>query len=707
MLILPQTFAASSKGRYVVIAVLLFMLSLKGSAAIKTWTGSAGDSHWSSPANWNDNTLPKENDLVVFDNINLAGNYTVTISGTDSIVVQSVKIQPLAGNLITLAIDSLSTQQIALTLLGAGYSMIIGSGAVFINASGASGGNVITLADSLQISNGGQYTHRTRRPHTAIVAMLSHKPGTENGSFEFDLPSGTGTVSLSNRIYGNLILSATKAGGSRSYTGTGSNTLTIRGDLILHTGVNLNIDLATANGNIIVNGNFIQEGGSLNLASGAGDMTVMKIGGHVTQSASAQITESNTGIPCIELNGLSQQQISFAGSLTNEVIVRINNPSGIVLQSPLSLPYRLDLLQGAVTTTSNQLLVLDAGCDIRADTVASKSYVNGPMRKEGLSATDHFLFPVGKALSMRWLELKNATGNFTVEYIKGNPKDINSAYGTGIDHIASGYYWTVDADPGLPSSASMELSFAAGNSGVTDMSELRIAELMSGSWMDRNNESYTGSPGSSGSVNSEIINNFGPSSRYFTLASSTANQNPLPVKLVSFVASRSDPGVNLYWEIGTAEDSLSFEIWASQDNQSFRLINKILSVPFQTAYRYTDGLPYPKTSYYKLCITEKSGTSYFSKVVALVRDEDGPAIQFVSYSVVKNNLEIGLVGHAPGIFKLKIVNSSGKIIKVIGAFISDGFNKESIRLDGVSAGVYYIMGQFENKCTNVLRFIKQ
>ena len=148
---------------------------------------------------------------------------------------------------------------------------------------------------------------------------------------------------------------------------------------------------------MLVKGDLNKNGGSLNLASGAGNTTVMKVAGDVNQSPTAQVTESNTGFPCIELNGTATQHISMAGSIINSVTFRVNNVAGVILQSPLSLPYKLDLEKGSITTTSANLLTLQPGCTIQADSNASGSFVNGPLRKEGLSGAAYFLFPVGKA----------------------------------------------------------------------------------------------------------------------------------------------------------------------------------------------------------------------------------------------------------------------------------------------------------------------
>ena len=75
---------------------------------------------------------------------------------------------------------------------------------------------------------------------------------------------------------------------------------------------------ASVNGNIIINGNYIQNGGTFNISIGAGDNSIVKINGNITQT-SRVITETNTGLPVIELDGTAQQTVSMQGTITNSV----------------------------------------------------------------------------------------------------------------------------------------------------------------------------------------------------------------------------------------------------------------------------------------------------------------------------------------------------------------------------------------------------
>jgi len=233
-----------------------------------------------------------------------------------------------------------------------------------------------------------------------------------------------------------------------------------------------------------------------------------------------------------------------AGGITNSVAVKINNAAGVELQTPLSLPYQLELTAGQVSTSSTNLLTLQADCTVKADTLSSASFINGPLKKQGLMVHDQFLFPVGKGNTQRWLSLTNVTGNYTVEFFRGNPRLMSSTYHTNLHHISAIEHWTIAADLSPAPQTAVKLSFNDPNSGgVTDLATLRVAKLSGGTWMDAGNTSCMGSAGSNGFVTSHTLNSFGPM-EYFTLASTTGSFNPLlvngrarPVRDTAFMLS--------------------------------------------------------------------------------------------------------------------------------------------------------------------------
>jgi hypothetical protein len=492
------------------------------------WDGGGGDGLWTTAANWSGNIVPIASDNVVLDNAFIAGNYTVALPpGSASTTIKTISITPAAGRTIELILPAANTAVPAFIVTGPGYGMIINNGGIFRNASGSDSGLPVVIADSLQINNGGRYIQNSDCSHAATIGVLSRAPGTEEGLFEFDIPGASNTISLSGRTYGKLVFSSNASPGTVTYTATGTNGATINSDLQLGEDVNFSLNLSDT---LLIKRDLIQQGGVINLGN-SGRTLITVIGRHMTQSAAGMITESGTAVPEIVLNGNTKQQIDCRGAIQNSIAFTINNMAGAMLMAPLSLPYLLQLQRGIVTTTTTNLLTLMPGCRLQVDSLSNNSFINGPVRIEGLSAAGHYLLPVGRDNVMRWLALKNATGNFTTAFIKGNPTLLSATYGSGIHHISSIEYWSIQADAVPAASAAFELSFNDPNSGgVTDMATLRASYLNGSTWMNAGNTGTTGSPGARGSVISNVISNLGSGTVYFALGSSVSSGNPLPLR---------------------------------------------------------------------------------------------------------------------------------------------------------------------------------
>jgi hypothetical protein len=274
---------------------------------------------------------------------------------------------------------------------------------------------------------------------------------------------------------------------------------------------------------------------------------VVKISGNLWQSADAVITETDSGSPAIELDGATQQQVFLQGRVLNSIVFRINNRAGAVLQSPLSLSYKLDLVKGILTTSGNNLLTLSAGCMVNVDSsTANSSYISGPLRREGLSNTPYCFFPVGKPPGLQWAELRQASGNFTVEYIPTDPAGLTTVLDTSIKAISNNGYWIITADAGAAGYACFSYT-GPNNAGITDMASLAVAQLSGGKWISRHNTGTTGSAGGAGSVSSEWLDPFPASPAYFTLAASSI-QHALAIdsiNLTTGTVSRVDFDIRL------------------------------------------------------------------------------------------------------------------------------------------------------------------
>ena len=697
-----QHFAKPKHIGFIFIAAFLLLSSYSLSAQ-KKWDGGAADGLWNSAANWDADVLPALTDDVIINNEFVAGNYTVTLpSGAVSITVRSVTITPLTGNTIQLILPSANTAVPAFVATGPGYGLVIDNGGVFKNASGAVAGTPVDVSDSIRINDGGYYIHNTSRVHASNITVLSRVAGTENGTFEFDNPDASTTIALSGRVFGKLVLSsASSPAGVVNYTAAGTNDVVIRSDLEIANGVTLNLNLLDT---FFINRDLIQNGGEINLASSSRSLK-LAVRRNLNQLAGSLITESGTALPEIILCGNALQQINLQGAIINDISLKLNNTSGATLLNPLSLPYKLQLSNGKLATTSTNLLTLAAGCSIQCDSTLSTSFIDGPLRKEGLSAASHFLFPVGKGITLRWMELKNVTGNFTVEFVKANPITIDPDVGPGIHHISSIEYWTVNADALPTPSGNIELSFDNVNSGgVTDISTLRVAQLKAGVWQNQGNTASTGTAGSAGSVISNALTDF--NTFYFTLASSSASQNPLPLKIILFDVRMVKEMALLNWHVLSDADPLYFEIYHSANGKTFNQLSKVNAIKNKMQYDFTHNAFTSPANYYQIKILEKDGTVSFSKIIALNNEQK--EIQLLSVSSFDKNKATLLVASA-GTKKLHllITDALGRRIKTVSTIVQEGVQQVSIDITMLPGGIYNVTAFGNKHIFNTIRLVKR
>lgn len=339
------------------------------------WDGEAGDSSWTSPANWFPDGVPATGDDVLLDNSLLSIDYEVRVpAGMISISLDSLILRPGAGRSIRLVIPSTNKAAPALSITGPGESLRIDAGAVFINASGATSGEPLQPAGWMRISDGGRYIHATPRANARLIDRLSTEPGTSTGIFEFNVPGTSGyTVSLTGNTFGSLVFRSKAAGGLKSYSGSGSSDLYIRGNLVVDTGAGLTSTLTSnirLDGHLLVNGllsfqpptaggsgrslilmspqNSLFEGPNIQwqqhfreIIIGPGHQTLLR--------SNLSLPFSGQKIRVLEKGTLSMGQFSVMGSGSLELnaggILRTGHPAGL----------RADGADGNIRTISRQL----------------------------------------------------------------------------------------------------------------------------------------------------------------------------------------------------------------------------------------------------------------------------------------------------------------------------------------------------------------
>ena len=673
---------------------VLLLLAVQAGAQSR-WTGSASNNQWTDAVNWEPARVPAASDDVLLDNSLLAGTYRVLLPDT-GVQVRSLRIFPAEGstilvelplsNVISSAGGSLLPR--AFETLGGGYGLDIGSGGIFLNASGSGSGYAVRISDSIRIANGGRYIHRSRTGHAELVQQLSRLPGTEEGVFRFENTDAASTFSLSGRTFGTVQLSAAfSPAGIISYSSSGTNKAVIRGNLELEPGVNFSLHFEDT---LWVNGDLRIDSASFNLSSG-NRIAVLWLQKNWIQKDGA-IRESNVSgtIPSIILGGSAPQLVNSSGLVADSVLVSIRNPAGIRLETSLRIQYGLELVNGVISSEGASRVQLGKGALIFSDSSNGQSYIDGELVKEGLEG-EYSIFPLGTSGMQRWISVKGLHGDIAVTYHRESALDLGPQIGPGIDHVSQLEYWAVrKLKEGLAAGgdAQLELSFDEEFSGgVSYLPDLRVASFNAGFWENAGNSGVKGAAFAAGSVTSQAINGMGTDNIYFTLASASAGSNVLPVLFEKVWINGSVSRTFLNWQVAGLEEAAEFSLELSTDGRSFAGAGKIAAVSHLREYR----LAIPDSFMAGFCrvrYSDKNGRSFFSNPVRYNRN----ILNAGGLKVTKKFGGSGLLISSPenmGV-QVEITDLSGRLLWRKEQWFSRGSNHLELNGTFIPAGIYIL-----------------
>jgi hypothetical protein len=178
---------------------------------------------------------------------------------------------------------------------------------------------------------------------------------------------------------------------------------------------------------------------------------------------------------------------------------------------------------------------------------------------------------------------------------------------------------------------------------------------------------------------------------YVLPASMAAICAPLPLPgLEKFSAILTNDGASLHWVMGDIAHVASYQIQFSTDQTSYQSIANIDNNGGYD-FSYTDPRKFEGTVYYRLMMTEKDGSSYYSEIVALDRPTEH-VLQFISIqpNPASTNLYANLYAQKKETVNLVICNTLGQNLFSTTSLINEGYNRVSLNVAGLSSGVYYL-----------------
>jgi hypothetical protein len=419
-----------------------------------------------------------------------------------------------------------------------------------------------------------------------------------------------------------------------------------------------------------------------------GNVTYNKEGGNITIATNSE-NEYGKGILFNSMSGITLNKAKFIGAENGMIeqfgtqpllIPNINldklNTSKITLKDPLTVGTSLVFTSGKIETSlGNELIFPD---NISYTGASDASFVEGPVKKVG---NDAFVFPVGgngKLATASISAPSSPTDEFRAQYIRAAPAN-PTLKEPSIDHLSASEYWLIDRPVGT-SNVFVTLSWDAGRSGLVDnMTDLRIAHFDGGIWKNEGNGGTTGNNVSGAILSQLAIGSFSP----FTLASVSANSNPLPLNLLNFSGENTSEGNQLNWLTANEVALNHFEIERSIDAKVFEKIGEVQAnggPSEKVNYDFVDQATSIGKVFYRLRMVDLDGKYKYSKIINIENNLDSELTIYPNptsdYFSISGNTTFE---------KLQIVDSSGRIVK---EFLTNDINKYSIR--DLFKGVYHI-----------------
>lgn len=527
---------------------------------------------------------------------------------------------------------------------------------------------------------------------------------------------GDMTINLQN-VSPTEIRFATGSSTTRSHTIDGNlNIISANSKVVITNGGIPVLSTVTVGGNINISAGILQGTSSTAGTDGSG---ILNLKGNINNTGGTiQTGTSTAGIFSLNYVGTGAQSINNTGgtfSFTANQKDTINNSAGLTLNTPITHKGTIQFINGIVTTTSTNLLTMDAGSVVLG--ASNASYVSGPVKKTGNTP---FEFPIGKSgTGMVPFAVSNFAGTldpvndaFTAEYFRASAYTVGATISDPmIHHISACDYWRLDRTGAQTADITAYWNSnnpCNGTPYVDDLSKIQIVHYDGANW----NSSSTGFGGTTGTIANgtrtwPAVNTFSP----FALGSTTYGANPLPISINYFTGTKQNSNHLLNWKVTcNSTPSVTMLMERSSDGRNYNSIYSInaTALQCQQPFTYTDAQPAAGINYYRLKMTDADGKITYSTVVSLINAAKGFDVLNIAPNPIVNgrfNLNISAAQNAG--MNMLITDMQGRVLQQQSVNLVAGFNSIPVNVTTLAAGTYQVYGITAEGRTRVLRFVIQ
>lgn len=340
---------------------------------------------------------------------------------------------------------------------------------------------------------------------------------------------------------------------------------------------------------------------------------------------------SNTANGPVTFNGSSAQTLSGVDDWEIPTLI-MNNAGGLTIEIDIYIPTLLSFSSGIITMASGKVLSVGSGTG-KITGFGSDTYIDGPVQKR--ENVSNFTFPVGDAGAYAPLTLVTTnTGNtpwVTVEYVR---QPASATLSGPLMTASQEEQWNLTAINTDINNCVVTLSYDASRSGgidMTDYTQLRVAFISSGSWVDLGGT--VSGDASSGTILSTAAGvTFSDGVTYTTSVASTSALNTLfPVELLHFRAEPQGKAIYLRWATATETNNDYFQVERSADGKKFNLVGTRIpgagTTQEEQRYELIDESPLSGLSYYRLKQVDYDGRFEYSDIVSVHWEKSEAALQ--------------------------------------------------------------------------------
>jgi hypothetical protein len=313
---------------------------------------------------------------------------------------------------------------------------------------------------------------------------------------------------------------------------------------------------------------------------------------------------------------------------------------------------------------------------------------------------------VGKGGSFRFCELipsTTAASEYSAEYFNAGHPDLSVA--TPLTGVANNEYWDISYVSGTSAAIKLTLNGAVPGAGINDA--VVVAHYNGADWVNARGTTGTKiTPGNatSGTCISQALSSFSP----FTFGFGPASA--LPIKLDYFNVVKGSGFNTLHWKAECYSTQAVFELERSSDGRQFNKIQTIVADQQRCLqpFDYQDNSAGQGTVYYRVHVVDVDGSSYYSRIVAIVGKNSGFDIVGIYPTVVTaGQLKVNISSGNSDRAEVYITNTAGQIVKKLKFTLVTGENIFTLSLPELASGVYQLSGFNSQGQVRSFRFIKQ